>query len=540
MTAARPLLGLLLAAGLALPAPAQNPAGGSLPGISQVVSPGPEQLAIAIYQDPSLGTGRLADFQDIYFDGESGLALISEWRTIDVPAGESRISFKGVAEGIVAQTAAVDGLPAQLIERNQDFDLLSPGSLVARSLGETVSWVRTDPTTGRETTERAVIRSGPDGVVLDIGGRIETLKCSGGAERLVFDRMPSGLSDRPTLSLRVRAPQAGRYRVRLTYLSVGLLWAANYVANLSPDGQSLDLSGWITLKNTGRTGFANALTQVVAGEVERGDDTRAVVTNTLPLSPRCWPMDTTTSGPRRWRGVPPPTPPPQPPAMAPAPSALADGAAEIVVTAQKAVQTDLGDYKLYTLASPTTVAAQQTKQVMMLQKTGVRYDRVYVYRLSPDDSVEADNPPRPTVVMFRTENRERNNLGLPLPGGGISIMERNAKGGRLLVGEGRFRNTGVGAPLEIDTAESVEVQVTPRVIREQEVGRNRVRHTVEVAAHNNKAVPAIFELRMPSYEGLRVIRSAPRHQMKPAGAVWALTLKPGERRIVTLTVETDW
>ncbi len=539
MVAARPLLGLLLAAGLALPAPAMSPADGSLPGMVQVVSPGPEQLSIAVYQDPSLGTGRLADFQDVYFDGESGLALVTEWRTLDVPAGESRISFKGVAEGIVAQTAAVDGLPAQLIERNQDFDLLSPGSLVARSLGETVSWVRTDPATGKETTERAVIRSGPDGVVLDVGGRIETLKCSGGAERLVFDRMPSGLSDRPTLSLRVRAPQAGRYKVRLTYLSVGVLWAANYVANLSSDGQTLDLSGWITLKNTGRTGFANALTQVVAGEVERGDDTRAVVTNTVPLSPRCWPMDTTTFGARRWRGVPsPPPPPPPPPAMAMAP--MADAASEIVVTAQKAVQTDLGDYKLYTLASPTTIAALQTKQVMMLQKSGVRYDRVYVYRLSPDDSVEADDPPRPTVVMFRTENRERNNLGLPLPGGDISIMEPNARGGRLLVGEGRFRNTGVGAPLEIDTAESVEVQVTPRVIREQEVGRNRVRHTVEVEAHNNKAVPAMFELRMPSYEGLRVIRSAPRHQMKPSGAVWAMTLKPGERRIVTLTVETDW
>jgi hypothetical protein len=177
---------------------------------------------------------------------------------------------------------------------------------------------------------------------------------------------------------------------------------------------------------------------------------------------------------------------------------------------------------------------------MMLQKAGVRYDRVYLYRLSPDDNVEADDPPRPTVVMFRTENRERNNLGLPLPGGDISIMEPNVKGGRLLVGEGRFRNTGVGAPLEIDTAQSVEVQVTPRVVREQKIGGNRVRHTVEVAANNNKAVPVMFELRMPSYEGLRVIRSAPRHQMKPAGAVWAMTLKPGERRIVTLTVETDW
>jgi len=539
MAAARALLGLLVATGLALPASAQSPAAGPNPAMTQVVSPGPEQLAIAIYQDPSLGTGRLADFQDVYFDGESGLALVSEWRTIDVPAGESRISFKGVAEGIVAQTAAVDGLPAQLIERNQDFDLLSPGSLVARSLGETVSWVRTDPATGRETTERAVIRSGPDGVVLDVGGRIETLKCSGGAERLVFDRMPSGLSDRPTLSLKVRAPQAGRYRVRLSYLSVGVLWAANYVAKLSSDGQTLDLSGWITLKNTGRTGFANALTQVVAGEVERGDDTRAVVTNTVPLAPRCWPMDTTTFGARRWRGVPPPPPsPPPPPAMAMAP--MADAAGEIMVTAQKAVQTDLGDYKLYTLASPTTVAAQQTKHVMMLQKTGVRYDRVYLYRLSPDDSVEADDPPRPTVVMFRTENREHNNLGLPLPGGDISILETNAGGGRLLVGEGRFRNTGIGAPLEIDTAESVEVQVSPRVIREQKFGGNRVRHTVEVAAQNNKSVPAMFELRMPSYEGLRIVRSAPRHQMKPAGAVWAMTLKPGERRIVTLTVETDW
>lgn len=526
-------LAAALAVGLAsVPAVAAAPA--------MVASAGPEKLAIAVYQDPSSRDGNFTDYDSYYFDGQTGLAQVTEWRTIDLPAGDSVIRFEGVAEGIVPQTAAVDGLPARLLERNQDFDLMSPGSLIAKSVGERVTRVRTNPVNGRELREEGVLRSGPQGMVLDIDGRIEALGCGGGPERLVFSRLPPSLSDRPTLSLRVTADQPGRHRVRLTYLTVGVLWAANYVARLNDDG-TLDLTGWITLKNNGRTGFADAFTQVVAGDVERQWDTRATVATVVAKSPRCWPMDTTTRGSPP---APPPPPPPPAPAFGDVDAVIVTGRrmrqeatqdVPIAVTSMEAQAGELGDYKLYTLPFATSVDPRQTKQVLMLQRKGVKYERLYAYRMRPGGYLDPDQLAQPATVIFRTENKAANGLGVALPGGAIKVMARDSAGRPLLAGEGDFRNTGVAAPLEMDIAETVEVEVEPRLLKSEKLNDRDWRYSYEVTVINHRAVPSNFELRLNGWK-FKVGKASPGHRMKPAGAVWALRLKPGERRVVRFQV----
>ncbi|NBB17692.1 hypothetical protein GVN21_20215, partial [Caulobacter sp. SLTY] len=244
------------------------------------VSPRPDEVALTIYQDPS-PTG--------YYNGRAGLALVTEWRTIEVPAGESKVSFEGVAAGIVPATAALDGLPADVAERNQDYNLMSPGSILAAAIGEPVRLVRTNPRTGQETVRTAIVRSGPRGVILEVDGGYEALGCSGDPERLVFDKIPDALAPEPTLSMVVRAKEGGRFKVRLTYLAVGLNWKANYVANVRPDGKTLDLTGWITLSNDSATTFTDAPTQVVAGTVSRSWRTAAKVVSGQRIESACWP-----------------------------------------------------------------------------------------------------------------------------------------------------------------------------------------------------------------------------------------------------------
>ena len=51
-----------------------------------------------------------------------------------------------------------------------------------------------------------IYRSGSNGGgVLQTAAGIEALRCSGLAETLVYDRVPTGLSARPTLSVKVKA-----------------------------------------------------------------------------------------------------------------------------------------------------------------------------------------------------------------------------------------------------------------------------------------------------------------------------------------------
>ena len=110
----------------------------------------------------------------------NGYALISETRQIAVPAGESEIRFEGVAAGIVPQSVIVTGFPEGIVERNRDADLLSPATLLDRSLGRRVMIRRTSLATGAVREVEAVIRSGADGaVVLQTAEGFEALRCTG-------------------------------------------------------------------------------------------------------------------------------------------------------------------------------------------------------------------------------------------------------------------------------------------------------------------------------------------------------------------------
>src|SRR6202008_3856797 len=77
---------------------------GITPG-SATVSPVTD-LSVTLYRAP------LGDSTSLDLDNLGGFALVSETRTIAIPAGESRIRFAGVADGIESASAIITGLPA--------------------------------------------------------------------------------------------------------------------------------------------------------------------------------------------------------------------------------------------------------------------------------------------------------------------------------------------------------------------------------------------------------------------------------------------
>ena len=500
-----------------------------------VVSARPDTVAVTIYRDRPVSTAQLAD---LGADDTHGLALVVETRTVDLPAGRSRLCFEGVADGIIPQSAAVEGLAAAIVERNFDYDLLSPGSLIAHSIDQKVRVARTDPRTGRESEDAATVRSGPDGVVLDFGGRFEALRCGGETERLVFDQAPAGLTDRPTLSVVVDAPAPGRFTVRVSYLTVRLDWSADYIARINPDGATLNLTGWITLANRGAMSFADAPTEVVAGNLARQPvDLPRSEARTVQTA--CWPNQTTHSG---WysaraytEGMPMPPPPPPPP------MARAMTVAEMVVTAQKRViESQLGDYKLYTLAEPTTVAARQTKQVMFLSQPDVKFETVYVHAVSDSDD---DHPPgvEPASVVLRFENKPAGGLGRPLPAGSIGVR-RPGDGRELFVGEYPLsRDVPVGEPFEITTGAASDVTFAQRLVRHEQGRRGHVSNAFEIIVANAKAAPVTVEVRHPrdQAKGFKVAAESDPHGFKAGDPVWRLIIPPGEDRTLTYAVEFD-
>ncbi|MGZ8998546.1 MAG: DUF4139 domain-containing protein, partial [Allosphingosinicella sp.] len=195
------------------------------------------------------------------------LALVQDTRRLALPAGRSRQEFPDVSAQIRPETVSLTGNGVGIVEQNFDFDLLSPQALIQKAVGETITLVRTNPATGAEVRERALVLAANGGVVLQIGNRIEVLRDDGLPVRVIFDRVPENLRARPTLSVTLESDQGGARPVTLTYLTPGLGWQADYVALFDESAGRMDVQGWITLTNNSGTEYRNADTMLVAGAV---------------------------------------------------------------------------------------------------------------------------------------------------------------------------------------------------------------------------------------------------------------------------------
>jgi hypothetical protein len=446
-------LTLLCAVLCAVLCPAQSHA-------QSIVTSGDVQASsVTIYRNPERGAGGEIDLGNL-----QGLALITETRTVTLPAGESIIRFEGVAGGIIPVSAIVTGLPGGVVQKNRDAHLLSPAALVDGSLGKNVHLKRTNRSTGKVIEEDAEIVAGPGGgVILKTRGGVEALGCSGLPESLVYQGMPPGLTARPTLSVTTRSQAETTATVQLSYLATGFDWGASYTARVAENAKSLDLFAWVTLANSNGESFKDANTQAIAGTINRDAD--APTGNPGEANPvlslSCWPLDITSTHPA-WSLT---TPGPPPPTVA------FEGAGfnDIVVTAQKrmeslqsapmsvsamsATQEELGDLKLYRIPEPVTVSANGQKQVAFLQKKRVAYDQVYGARVYPGN---IDDAPQTMAITLRFKNEDKKGLGVPLPSGAVTVFD--AQSG-LLVGSGVMRDVAKGEEFDLPVAQSTQVHL---------------------------------------------------------------------------------
>src|SRR5579862_1788084 len=77
----------------------------SAAAIHEVIADPAGDLSVTVYRAPTREEGSF-DLDDL-----EGFALIRETRTVRIPAGESRIRFEGVADGIEPVSAIITGLP---------------------------------------------------------------------------------------------------------------------------------------------------------------------------------------------------------------------------------------------------------------------------------------------------------------------------------------------------------------------------------------------------------------------------------------------
>ena len=427
----------------------------------------------------------------------SDLALVEDARPLDLKAGRQKLEFKDVSAAIRPETVSLSAPGVTILEQNFDYDLLTPDKLMEKAVGQQVKIVRTNPGDGKETTEVATVLAANEGVVLKIGDRIEVLRDDGVPTRVIFDKVPETLRARPTLSVSVEAASAGQRQAKLSYLTSGLSWKADYVALFDEAKNALDLQGWITLSNTSGTPFENAKTQLVAGDVNQLNQNNGY------------------RPPRRAS-----------PAMVSA--GTESGTGERVA-----------DYYVYPLPERTTIASNQNKQVGFLSAQGVAAKKVYEAR---QDWFQSQAEPEKAVVAIQFSNARLAGLGSQLPAGTLRVYMRDAAGDPKFVGENAIGHTPAGSELSIKTGEAFDVSSQATLVAETKVSKTRSRYEMRYLLRNAKDQPVTVELRQGGLwrDGEVKAESLKSRRIDARTLGWSVPVPANGETVLTFTVETGW
>jgi hypothetical protein len=419
------------------------------------------------------------------------LALVKDTRRVTLEAGPNRLALREVSGRMRPETAQLRSVSQPgaltLVEQNFDFDLLTPAKLLEKYVGRTVRVVKTHPTTGAESIESATVLAASNGVVLRIGDHIET----GLPGRIVYDGVPANLRDRPTLVTELLSARAGAQTLELSYLSGGLSWKADYVAELNGADSALDLNGWVTLTNTSGTAYPNAKLQLVAGDVNRVRDELRQAAGMVARMAK----------------------------------------AEAPASAMQ--QESLFEYHLYTLQRPTTIADNQTKQVALLGAGGVPVTKELVLQGSDyyyRSSVGGIGQKMKLGVFVQFENRESSRLGTPMPKGVVRVYKKDSAGNAQFVGEDSIDHTPRNEKVRLRLGEAFDVTADKKQTdfrrREPSYKASYVFESAyEIQLRNAKKEPATVVVREPVPGDWTMLEESSRHAKVAAGtAEWRIAV----------------
>ena len=378
-------------------------------------------------------------------------ALVRDVRSVKLPSGRSSVLFSGVSGQIKPESVIVNAEGITVTEQNYNFAMLSPENVAKENIGKIVKTVVWDEDKAKNIYDKAR--------VLDVYAGRPVLQFGYGIEfdfpgRIIWEELPDNLQTEPSLNLGVIAQDSGEKKLDLMYLTGGLHWSTNYVAEFINDNE-LNLKSWVSIKNTSGISYNKARVQLVAGDANITYQTRAV----------------------------------RPMMMAKSAGIAAN---DMMVEAALPEEESVGEYHVYFLPEKITIADNQTKQVSLLRKDKIKYAKEYRLNSPLYLNINGQGNEFKKVnsdVYIKLANNPESNLGEPLPQGIMRFYDHDSKGNMLFVGESSFRQLAVGDDTELRIGKSFDVTASGKIVNMNKIAENIVEAEASVTFMNAKNVP---------------------------------------------------
>jgi hypothetical protein len=454
-----------------------------------------------------------------------------EYVPLDLGPGVNHAEFAGIASHLEPDSVILRdpaGRSLQVLEQNYRNDPISQELLLSFYEGKTIDFM-VQP---NQIIKGKVVRSGyipstyyaqnyqqPSFTqpIIEVDGVLRF----GLPGQPLFPALSGDSILKPTLSWLLQTNDPGKFDAEISYVAGGMSWQADYnlVVSDNPKGKTdlLDMVGWITMRNQSGKTFENASVKLMAGDVNK--------------------IQAATPAARAYGAM---------------NKAMADEAMAPTVR-----EKSFDEFHLYSLARPTTLHDQETKQVEFVRSTGIHAQRLYVYdgaqvaqygyynveQIRQDQSYGTLSNPK-VWVMEEFKNAEVNHLGIALPKGKLRFYRRGTDGHLEFVGENVIDHTPKDETIRIFTGNSFDV-----------VGeRKRTNYRVD-SAHN--WMDESFEVRVRNHKKeavtVRVVehlyrwtnwklseQSQDSHKTDSQTVEFPVTIAPDGEQVVTYTVHYSW
>lgn len=448
-------------------------------------------------------------------------AMVREIRPMRLSTGSNPLRVLDVSKqldphSVLLRWQGDDGKLPQLTAHSYDLGVADGEGLLKRYLGKEVELVRYADNGREADRQKGTLMVEANGaVVVQTDGKFYVRP-----QGTIVAPTNGDIVTIPQLTVQAESPTAQPANLEVAYLTRGLSWTADYVATLSPRDNTFKLECWATVTNRTGTDYPKAKVSLIAGTPNRA---------ARPAAKR-------QRGWNYWADahVPSAAPPGLPRAPLEAPNI------------EEERPEPVGDFHAYKIKTPTTVAMEQMNRLLMLSGTRVPIIKDYathVPQLSAwDDYSEwgtARQPRRGNVQVSLTFfNREKDGLGVPLPGGSLRVYEPDRSNSLRYAGAATIRNTPKDEKVYVALARAFDVFTEWRIVKTQRINKRIVRKQAELILHNEK--PAAIDLRVVQPFGSRskVVAESHKHvNLDAYQSQWTVRVPAGEKVTLTYTVD---
>jgi hypothetical protein len=414
------------------------------------------------------------------------LALVQEERTIDLTKGSAEYQLGNVTDTLLSDSVhleapELEGLADIMIaeQQYQHAEKLSLDRLLAAHLGQKITVFAP----GGAGTYQGKLLSTQGGVILeDDTGSIQVIQ---DATRFAFPGYR--VANSPQLMLTLDSPIAGPHPLRLSYLTEGLQWQVSYIGILNAAATQMDLESTVSLNNDSGLNFKAAQLTLVAGQLHRVAQPRAVgAALSLKIS-------------------------------APAPPSQFE-------------EQPTFEYHRYQLDRPVALPTGQTVQLSFVNQHNISVEERYIYDAQMVPGVQVH-------VLFTNPDVQSPSQGVALPAGLLRLYQRGQTGLQF-IGEDTIAHTPRGGQVELTAGTAFDLSAKRVLTGHESLKGGVMWDSFEIMLTNHKADDVKIEVREHLQGDWKIVSAEPDYTKRDASTIaFNVPVAAGETKTVKYTVE---